>query len=117
MAAVAVPLISALLPEVINLIAGLVHKAAPVAEVSNGPKTGPVKFADVFAAVMTALQNAAAAGSIPKILPPDDTVKAIIQAVVTSMQISGVLGTPATPAAPSAYTVKAGQTITITGAP
>jgi len=125
MSAAAVSLITSLAPEVINLIAGLVHKQAPVAEATYGPSTGLVKFADVFSFVITALQTAAAAGQIPKVLPSDDTVKAIIQAVVQSMQLSGLLGAETTtsaasssssvvkPAQPQALKLTPGQVITI----
>ena len=92
MASLAVPLITAIAPEIITLIAGLVHKQAPVAEAANGPSTGPVKFADVFGAVITALTSAAAAGQIPKQLPSNDIVKVVIQAVVSSMKLGGLLG-------------------------
>jgi len=114
MAAIALPIIEALAPTIITLITGLVHKQAPVAEASNGPGTGPVKFADVFSAVMIALQNAAAAGQIPKALPSDEAVKAIIQAVVTSMKLSGTLIAPPSGSAPQAITLTAGQSVTIT---
>lgn len=121
MAAAIIPLAAAIAPSIIDLIAGLVHKFAPVAEATNPPKTGPVKFTQVFGDVMTALQNAANAGQIDKALPNDETIKAVIQAVVSSMKIGGLLGsstspaTPATPAAgPQPLALKPGQTITIT---
>lgn len=108
MAAALIPLIAGLAPSIINLIASLVHQHAPQAEMANGPGTGPVKFADVFAAVIDALQKAAASGAIDKTLPPDEQIKMIIQAVVNSMQLSGVLGGGAAiPAAPT------GQVITL----
>lgn len=103
MAGVVVPLITALAPDIIKLIVGLVHKSAPVAEATNGPGTGAVKFAQVFQDVIMALQSAAAAGTIDKALPADETVKMIIQAVVTSMQAAGLLPGSAivTPPSPS----------------
>jgi hypothetical protein len=117
MAAVALPLISALAPSIIDLIAGLVHKSAAAAEAVNGPKTGPVKFAEVFEDVMTALQKAATAGQIAKDLPPDATVQLIIQSVVSSMKLAGLLdgATLPVPANPQAISLKSGQSITITG--
>lgn len=108
-------------PAVINLIAGLVHKKAPVIEAARGPQTGPVKFADLFGEVITSLQSAAAVGSIPKALPDDGTIKVIMQAVVTSMKLLGLLDGPApVPAAVAtapgaqALVLKAGQSVTIT---
>lgn len=96
MAAAVIPALEAVAPEIISLITGLVHKAAPAAEQQYGPKTGPVKFADVFGQVITALQNAAKAGQIDKALPSDQTVQLIIQSVVSSMNLSGMLtGAPA----------------------
>lgn len=114
MAAAIIPIVASLAPDIIGLIAGLVHKHAPIAE-ATGPGTGPVKFADVFGAVMTALQNAAAAGSISKQLPSDEAIKSIIQAVVSSMKLSGLLDSPV-PVAGQSYTLRAGQSLTITGA-
>lgn len=90
-AAAIIPAVTAIAPSLIDLITGLVHKGAPVAEQQLGPKTGPVKFARVFGEVMAYLQNAAAAGQIDKTLPSDQTVQTIIQAVVTSMNLSGML--------------------------
>lgn len=91
MAAVAIPIITAVAPSIIQLIAGLVHRSAPIQEATQGPKTGPVKFAGVFADVIQALTAAANAGQIDKVLPPDPAIQVIIQAVITSMQISGLL--------------------------
>ena len=102
MATALIPLIAAIAPEIINLITALVHKAAPAAEQTLGSGTGPVKFAQVFGDVMTALQNAAAAGQIPKALPSDDIVKVVIQAAVNSMQLSGLLGASDPTAVPAA---------------
>src|ERR1700757_3203287 len=101
MAAAFIPLIASIAPSIISLITGLVHKSAPKAEAANGPATGPVNFAQVFQDVILALQQAANSGVIDKILPNDDLIKAIIQAVVTSMQMSGTLpaGSTATPPA------------------
>src|SRR4051812_39662100 len=90
MAALAVPLIASLAPTIIDLITSLVHKSAPTQE-ALGPKTGPLKFANVFGDVITSLTKAATAGQIDKALPPDDTIKLIIQSVVTSMKLSGQL--------------------------
>lgn len=122
MAGAIVPLISALAPEVVNLVAALVHHSAPQAEMTHGPQTGPVKFANVFGSVMEQLQAAAAAGTISKSLPSDETVKVIIQAVVASMQLSGTLvpPSPASPASQTNWTISTatyklgpGQSITI----
>lgn len=104
MAGALIPLVATVAPPLINLIAGLVHKAAPIAEQKHGPGTGPVKFSDVFNSVIVSLQNAALAGQIDKTLPPDDVIKTIIQAVVSSMQLSGVLEPPA-PLPPSGISV------------
>ena len=95
MAGLAIPLIGAVLPDIITLITGLIHKAAPLAEAANGPSTGPAKFGDVFASVITSLNSAALAGQISKILPSDEVIKIIIQAVVSSMKLGGLLGAPA----------------------
>jgi hypothetical protein len=114
MAAAIIPLIAGLAPSIINLITSLIHQNAPVAETTYGPGTGPVKFADVFASVIAALQKAAAAGAIDKALPSDEIIKAIIQAVVTSMQMSGQLGeTPAQPGGPASSIGSVGQVITV----
>lgn len=116
MAGAIIPLVTAIAPEIINLITGLVHGAAPVAEQKFGPGTGPVKFADVFGQVIMALQSAATAGQIPKELPSDQTIQTVIQAVVSSMNLAGQLtGVPFKPA-PVAQniTLKAGQTLTVT---
>jgi len=115
MAGAIIPLVTAIAPEIINLIAGLVHKAAPAAEATYGPSTGPVKFATVFASVVTALQSAAAAGQIPKELPSDPTIQTVIQAVVSSMNLTGLLTeAPAATAQPQVVTLKAGQSLTVT---
>lgn len=121
MAAVALPLIegiAAAAPTVINLITSLVHKTAPVAEATYGPKSGPVKRADVLTAVMGALDRAATSGSIPKALPPDPVIALIVDSVLASMGISGQLTTPsaATPAPAGDQTIalKPGQSLTIT---
>lgn len=118
MATAFIPLITALAPELIALIAGLIHQAAPAAEASNGPQTGPVKFAEVFQDVVGKLQAAAAAGQIGKELPSDDTIKLIIQAVVTSMKITGTLSPAPAPVAISTQSIslKLGQTLTISAA-
>jgi hypothetical protein len=113
MAAAIIPLIAGLAPSIINLITSLIHQNAPVAETTYGPGTGPVKFADVFASVIAALQKAAAAGTIDKTLPGDDIIKAIIQAVVTSMQMSGTLG--GAPITPSNIQTIQGATLKIVG--
>jgi hypothetical protein len=118
MAAALVPLIAGIAPEIVNLIVGLVHPKAIAAEQNNGPLTGPVKFADVFVAVMQDLTNAHVAGQL-SVLPDDATVKVIIQAVVTSMQLSGYLGgaiagpTPSTPSGQSVV-LKTGQSVLVT---
>lgn len=117
MASIAAPLIGAIAPQIISLITGLVHRQAPITEANNGPGTGLVKFADVFGAVVTALQSAAAAGSISPTLPSDDVIRAIIQAVITSMKLSGLLGDAVTPQPPGwtsrALALKPGESITI----
>ena len=111
----AIALIAALAPSLIDLIAGLVHKAAPVAETVHGPSTGPVKFAEVFGSVVALLTRAAGTGQIPKELPPDETIKAVIQAVVSSMKLSGLLMSSVTigPAPAQSLVLKAGQSVTI----
>ncbi len=118
MAAAIVPLIGALAPEIISLIAGLVHPKAIAAEAANGPLSGPVKFADVFVSVMSDLAKAHAAGTIAA-LPDDATVKVVIQAVVTSMQLSGLIGGAAAaapgksaPPATQSFALASGQTLT-----
>lgn len=119
MAAAVAPLIiegiASLAPTVLNLITSLVHKQAPVVEQRYGRKSGPVKLADVSAAVMDALNRAAAAGAIPKELPPDPVIMLIVQTVVASMNISGQLSAPAAVASGDIKTVTlaAGQSITI----
>lgn len=91
MAAAIVPLAVQFLPGIIDLIAGLVHKKAPQVEGALGAGTGPVKFASVFEYVMSALTQAATAGQIPKELPSDDIVKTVIQSVVSSLKLQGLL--------------------------
>lgn len=122
MAAAIIPLVAAIAPEIISLITGLVHKAAPAAEAAHGASTGPVKFADVFASVITSLTKAAEAGSIPKALPSDDAVKTVIQSVVSSLKQLGLLDAaavvaPATATATQTVTLRAGQSVTISVAP
>jgi hypothetical protein len=117
MAAAIVPIITTLLPEIISLITGLVHKHAPVAEATSGPGTGPVKFADVFVAVMKDLTNAKVAGQISAI-PDDTTVKFIIQTVVTSMKLDGLLNPPqaapvAVPDGAQSIVLSSGQSLMI----
>ena|ERR1700730_8571690 len=117
MAAAIIPLIASLAPTIIDLIASLVHKQAPIAEATLGTGTGPVKFADVFVSVMESLTKAKVAGQID-LLPDDSTVKTIIQAVVTSMKLTGRLG-PAPPATitntavASAVTLSSGESVTV----
>lgn len=90
MAGVAVPIIEAVAPSVISLIAGLVHKQAPIEQANNGPSTGPVKFANVFNAVVAALENAVSAGQLDKTaVPSTDTVKLIIQVIITALKLPG----------------------------
>lgn len=117
MAAVAIPLIAGILPDVINLISALVHKHAPTAEQAGTTGTGAVKFADVFTAIMKDLVAAHAAGTIPT-LPDDATVKIIQQAVVNSLKLLGALSTPTPDPVPAGassqvITVKSGDAITI----
>lgn len=131
MAAAVIPVVEALAPlapALIQLITGLVHPAAQQAEQHYGPGTGPVKFADVFGKVIAALQSAAAAGQIDKTLPSDETVKMIIEAVISSMNLTGQLtGTTAVPepsgrsgsqnvTATQTVILKPGQSLTVTGA-
>lgn len=118
MAAIAAPLIQTLGPGLIDLIAGLVHQKAPAAEQARGKGTGPVKYADVFAATMQDLINAHAAGQIPT-LPDEALVKIVIQAVVTSMKLSGQLSSDPTAVALAAsgsqsIILAAGQTLVVT---
>jgi hypothetical protein len=123
MAAALIPLLAGLAPEIVNLIVGLVHPKAIVAE-QLGAATGPVKFADVFVSVMSDLGKAHAAGTIA-VQPDDATVKVIIQAVVTSMKLSGYLGGAIAAPAPSPQSpvagpnrtdvaLKAGQSLLVT---
>jgi len=127
MAAAIIPMALTLAPQLFNLIAGLVHKHAPVAEAQFGAGTGPVKLADVFTKVITDLQNAAVAGTIDKNLPSDELIKTIIQSVVSSLNLQGQLGgatasvqpiaglTAMVAASPQKILVASGQTITIVG--
>lgn len=131
MAAAIIPLIASVAPTIINLIAALVHPAAAAAEATKGAGTGPVKFAEVFGKVMIDLQNAAAAGMIPKELPSDDLVKLVIQSVVASMKLTGALGgtqvlasvpgtaaipgTPPDVVSPASIFLRPGQSVVITG--
>lgn len=108
MAAAIIPLIAGIAPPIINLIAGLVNKHAPAAETQFGPGTGPIKFADVFSNVINALQKSASAGTIDKTLPPDDTIKLIIQSIVSSLNISGQLSPQETPNSPKTLTIIGG---------
>lgn len=100
MAGIAIPLIAGVVPSIIQLIASLTHPAAQAAEVNLGPGTGPVKLSAVFDSVMGALTMASANGTIQGPIPDSKTVLAIIQAVVSSMHLSGLLG--GIPAAPLA---------------
>jgi hypothetical protein len=100
-AAAVFPIIAGLLPDIVSLIAGLVHPKAIAAEAAHGPLSGPVKFADVFASTMKDLIAAHAAGTIP-LLPDEPMVKIVIQAVVTTMKLGGLLGDSAAVAVPPA---------------
>lgn len=100
MAAVAVPLVEALAPSIISLIAGLVHQKAPVQEAALGASTGPVKFANLFVDVMSDLAKAKAAGQIDSI-PNDTDAKNVIQSVISSMKLLGLLDGAAVPDAPA----------------
>lgn len=118
MAAALIPIFAGLAPELISLIVSLTHPAAKAAEAQLGTGSGPVKMATVFGDVMTALTKAAEAGTISKTLPPDETVKLILQAVVTSMKMSGALGSTPIAEAPSTSQIillRAGQSLTING--
>lgn len=113
MAAAIIPVIATLAPELINLITSLVHQHAPIAEQNNGAGTGPVKFADVLLAVKDSLDKALKAGQIRE-LPEEASLQIIIQAVVTSMKISGTLTSSTTVIAnPQAVTLTTGQSLTI----
>jgi hypothetical protein len=129
-AAVATPLIPTITTELISLITGLVHKAAPIAQAANPvPGTGAVRFADVFASVMQAVIGAHAAGQITGALPDESIVKVVIQAVVTSMKLPGnildmtgvaplaavaAVASVAVTGAVQSVVLKAGQTLSIT---
>jgi hypothetical protein len=125
MAAAIIPILTAVGPSLISLIAGLVHRSAPAAEQQLGPGTGPVKFAQVFGDVIAALNRAASAGQIDKLLPSDQEIQLIIQSVVSSMKLAGLLSasqaadisqaisTPA-PAGQQGIILTAGQSLTIT---
>ncbi len=104
MAAAAIPLIASLAPSIIDLIVGLVHKGAPKQEAALGDKTGPVKFANLFVSVMSDLAKAHAAGSISDI-PSDDAAKTIIQSVISSMKLLGLLNGASIPDAPGPASV------------
>ena len=118
MAAIAIPLIGAVAPAIIDLIASLTHPKAIAVE-QLGPGTGAVKFADVFVSVMADLVKAKAAEQIDA-LPAEGTVKTIIQSVVTAMKLSGLLGGIAAPVATTNpaeatenYTLSAGQSVLV----
>jgi len=72
------------------LIAGLVHQKAPAQDAALGSGTGPVKFANLFVDVMGDLAKAHAAGTIDTI-PDDATAKTVIQSVISSMKLLGLL--------------------------
>ncbi|MDP9171438.1 MAG: hypothetical protein M3N54_12530 [Acidobacteriota bacterium] len=118
MATAIVPIIAQLIPlmpQVIDLIASLVHHKAQAAEVTHGPGTGPVKFTDVFVGTMKELVAAHVAGQIDAV-PSDDQLRVVIQAVVKTMKLSSLLsGAP--PIAPNGIQIAAGQTLTISVAP
>jgi hypothetical protein len=100
MAGAIVPIIGALAPSIINLIAGLVHQKAPVQQAALGSGTGAVKFANLFLDVMNDLTKAHAAGQIDTI-PDDATAKTVIQSVISSMKLLGLLDSSALPDAPT----------------
>lgn len=126
MAALAIPAIIAAAPlvenAIVSLIAALTHKTAPLVEAARGAGTGPVKFADLFVSVMSDLALAHSKGQI-SMVPDDATAKLIIQSVLSSMKLLGLLDgqvspTAPTPAGPLAATggrisLAAGQSITI----
>jgi len=118
-AAILVPLIEGLGPPLINFLTGLIHKKALEAEQTHGPKSGPLKFADVFVGVMNDVAKAKAAGTI-SVMPDDNLVKIIIQAVTTSMMISGTLNGDNNPApavtvdsTSKQFVLKPGESVTI----
>lgn len=117
----AIPLIAGIAPNIISLITGLVHKKAPAVEAVLGPATGPLKFTEVLTAVMTALNASLQAGQITDV-PHEDLVKVIIQAVVTSMKLAGILDGPTTIPAGTvpgliSYVLHPGQNLTVSVAP
>jgi len=116
MATAIIPIITGLAPALIELIAGLVHQFAPREEQQLGAGTGQAKMANVFSDVVQSLQKAAAVGTIPKELPPDQTIGLIIQSVVSSMKLSGLLEPPptATLAPAQDITLRPGQSVRIT---
>lgn len=119
MATALIPLIAGLAPDLISLIVSLIHPKAIAAE-SLGQGNGALKFADVFVSVMSDLAKAHAAGSIVGPLPDDATVKLILQSVVLSLKLTGVLTGGAVPPAPvppasaQSIALKAGQSLLVT---
>ena len=119
MAAALIPILAPIGMELINLIVGLVHQRAPVAEQQLGAGTGAAKFGQVFGDVIAALNKAAVAGQINKALPPDETIQVIIQAALAGMKLSGLLsGDPfpgaAGPLSSQAISLKPGQSLLVT---
>jgi hypothetical protein len=115
MAAALIPLIApifeSLAPQVIALITALVHKHAAAAQAQLGVGTGPVKLAQVLTAVNSDLSDAAKAGTIPPVTATG-SVAQVVQSVVGSMKLSGLLGASAASPAVAAKTVSAANATT-----
>jgi hypothetical protein len=100
-----------------DLIAGLVHKNAPIVQASNGPSTGPIKLGDLVMLVQKALIGAHAAGTLTGTLPDDATVGVIVQSMISIMKLPGGQLGPAvagSPASGDPVSVKSGTPVTLT---
>jgi hypothetical protein len=109
------PLVTSVAPSIIDLVTSLIHKAAPAAEATLGPGTGPIKAATVLSAMTAQLQQAATSGQIKASdIPSPDVLQVILNAVVKSMNLSGLLEASSTSTTPNqAITIKPGQSLTI----
>jgi hypothetical protein len=90
MAAIAIPIITAVAPTLIPL---LVQEAEKI----FGPKTGPTKNAVVTNAASTVLNAAATAGKLGGPAPPVDQISALVSQIAGQLFPTGTTVTPTPP--------------------
>ena len=100
-----------------DLIAGLVHHQAPVAQATNGPGTGPIKLGDVVLSVQKSLVSAHAAGTLTGTIPDGPTILLIVQSMISIMKLPGgqlVAPTPPVAVTSGDVVLPSGSKVTIT---